>query len=140
VAVARARLVMDQAKIRELTTGSTGPVFLLVQSLTRAVETRARQEAPVRTGKLRRSIKAGPVTAKGTTVHGSVTAHAEHGIFVHEGTRPHVIRARKAKALRFVVDGRVVFAQSVNHPGTKPNKFMLRAVKGEAPRLGFAVE
>ena len=35
-------------------------------------------------------------------------------------TRPHVIRPVRAKALRFVArDGTVVFAQKVNHPGTK---------------------
>ena len=35
------------------------------------------------------------------------------------GARPHVIRPVKAKALRFVMDGRVVFATIVSHPGNK---------------------
>lgn len=43
---------------------------------------------------------------------------AEHSSFPDTGTRPHVIRPRRKKVLRFVVDGRVVFARRVNHPGT----------------------
>lgn len=39
------------------------------------------------------------------------------------GARPHVIRPRRAKALRFVVDGRVVFARVVHHPGNAPSRW-----------------
>ncbi|MFC9604538.1 hypothetical protein ACFTTN_13900 [Streptomyces niveus] len=49
--------------------------------------------------------------------------------FVLDGTRPHIIRPRRAKALRFQVGGRVVFAAYVRHPGTRPNDFMGRALR-----------
>lgn len=42
----------------------------------------------------------------------------------HEGTRPHAIVARNAQFLRFSSRGRVVYARSVAHPGTKPNKYL----------------
>lgn len=42
----------------------------------------------------------------------------------HEGSRPHTITARNAQMLRFSRSGRVVYAHSVNHPGTKPNKYL----------------
>lgn len=42
----------------------------------------------------------------------------------HEGTRPHEIRPRKAQVLAFEVNGQVVFATVVHHPGTKPNKYL----------------
>lgn len=48
-------------------------------------------------------------------------------VFLEFGTRPHKIRARKAKALRFMSGGRAVFRKSVNHPGTKPYKTFYRA-------------
>lgn len=35
------------------------------------------------------------------------------------GTRPHIIRARNAHALRFMMDGQLVFAKYVHHPGTQ---------------------
>ncbi|MER7135405.1 hypothetical protein ABT358_02530 [Streptomyces sp. NPDC000341] len=49
--------------------------------------------------------------------------------FVLEGTRPHVIRPRRASVLRFEVGGRVVFARKVNHPGTRANNFLGRALR-----------
>jgi hypothetical protein len=49
--------------------------------------------------------------------------------YVVEGTRAHEIRPRVAKALRFVYQGRVVFARSVQHPGTQPNPFFARALE-----------
>ncbi|MFF1834244.1 hypothetical protein ACFVXE_08565 [Streptomyces sp. NPDC058231] len=48
---------------------------------------------------------------------------------VLDGTRPHIIRPRRAKALRFEVGGRVVYAAYVRHPGTKPNNFLKRALR-----------
>ncbi len=50
---------------------------------------------------------------------------ARYAVFVHEGTRPHQITARRKKVLANVKDG-LIFGRSVRHPGTKPNPFMLR--------------
>lgn len=52
-----------------------------------------------------------------------------YALFHHEGTQPHVIEARRARALRFEVGGNVVFARRVNHPGTRPNRFLLNALR-----------
>ena len=66
-----------------------------------------------------------------------------------EGTRPHIIRPKRAKALRFqkgrympktnpggkfrgpgkVIGGKTVFAKQVHHPGTKPRHFTRRINK-----------
>ena len=49
--------------------------------------------------------------------------------FMEEGTRPHVIRAKNARALRFIGrDGNWVFRRRVFHPGTKPYWFIKRAI------------
>lgn len=86
----------------------------------------ARAEAPVKSMALKRSIHA-------TYLGGSrwtITASAPYAKFVHEGTRPHVIRARNARALRFFWErqGKVVTLRQVNHPGTAPNPFLTRAM------------
>lgn len=54
-----------------------------------------------------------------------------YAIYVHEGTKPHIIRARNAKALAFkwaanpsTHPSGLSFFASVNHPGTKPNRFL----------------
>ena len=44
------------------------------------------------------------------------------------GARPHIIRPRKGKALRFVVDGRVVFARVVHHPGNRPSRWFSKVM------------
>ncbi|MFE4796239.1 hypothetical protein ACFRFL_14250 [Streptomyces sp. NPDC056708] len=49
--------------------------------------------------------------------------------YVLDGTRPHIIRPRRAKALRFEVRGRVVYAAYARHPGTRPNNFLARALR-----------
>lgn len=64
-------------------------------------------------------------------LQGVITCDHPATLYVLEGTRPHLIRARRAKALRFEIDGQVVFAKVVRHPGTRPNNFL-----GQALRLG----
>lgn len=44
--------------------------------------------------------------------------------FLEFGTKPHVIEPNVREALRFEVDGEVVFAKKVFHPGTKPLGFV----------------
>ncbi|WP_329173335.1 hypothetical protein [Streptomyces sp. NBC_01477] len=48
--------------------------------------------------------------------------------YVLDGTRPHVIRPRRARALRFQSGGSTVFAKVVYHPGTRPNNFLARSL------------
>lgn len=45
-----------------------------------------------------------------------------------KGSRPHIIRARRRKALRFVVNGKVVYRRSVMHPGTRGSGFLTRSL------------
>ncbi len=94
------------------------------------------REAPVRTGALRRSLR----TTTNLTFRGwaaRVGSDLEYASFVHDGTRPHVIRPRRARALRFTIGGRVVFAARVNHPGTRPNRFLDRALQQVSRREGL---
>jgi hypothetical protein len=72
-----------------------------------------------RTGKMSASVRYTP-----SEDGGKVTASAKHASMLDKGTKPHKITARRAKALRFVSrSGGVVFARSVNHPGTKALDF-----------------
>lgn len=50
-------------------------------------------------------------------------------VFVHNGTRPHVILPRRGKYLVFEVGGRTVYARRVNHPGNKADPFLTRALR-----------
>lgn len=89
------------------------------------------------TGRLRSSIRADPprlFTLRPSVRVGSDLDYAE---WVHDGTRPHTIRPRRAKALRFVVGGRVVYAKVVQHPGTRPRPFLDRALREVARSRGY---
>lgn len=54
----------------------------------------------------------------------SIENQKDYAAPVHEGSRPHKIVPRNAKALKFTIGGRTVFARSVWHPGTTANPFI----------------
>lgn len=99
---------------------------------------RARVLAPVRTGRLRSSIRAEPPRFFSLRGVVSVGSDLEYAGFVNDGTRPHTIRPRRAKALRFVVGGQVVYARVVHHPGTRARPFLDRALREVAAARGYS--
>lgn len=56
----------------------------------------------------------------------------EYAVYMEYGTRSHPITPRDADVLHFWVDGKEVFADYVNHPGTEPNPFMQPAAEAAA--------
>jgi len=70
------------------------------------------------------------VSEPGGKIRGEVFNNTNYALVVHEGSGPHVIRARKGKALKFEVGGRTVFAASVRHPGTKPRPWLAESLRG----------
>lgn len=93
---------------------------------------RAQAATPVDTGTLRASIHVTGIASSAASVTARIATGAEaneYAIPIHEGTGPHVIRARNAKALAF--DGH--FAKSVQHPGTKPYLYMSKPLAEMAP-------
>lgn len=110
-----------------------------VTKLTRRVLNRAKVLAPVDTGRLRSS---GRMDIRMTSVgpSGSVTFPVSYAKYVHEGTRAHIIRASRKKALRFVGrGGAVVIRRQVRHPGTRARPFLEQALQEIAPTEGFEV-
>lgn len=92
-----------------------------------------------RTGALTASVRGHITDYPARGAEGVVEATAPHAVFVHQGTRPHIIEPRKAKALRFEQDGAIRFAQRVQHPGTTADPFIDQtepAVDAELERGG----
>lgn len=86
----------------------------------------ARAQVGRRTDRLARSIRMRS-NASPRSVYVDVEAGGsgiDYTMAHHDGTRPHVIRAKRARAMRFEWRGRIVFATKVNHPGTRPNRFL----------------
>lgn len=95
------------------------------RELLNEIQSRATKLAPIRTGHLRRTIGPPRITELPLGIMGTLTATASYAAAVEFGTRPHAIRPRRAKALRFLGrGGQVVFARSVQHPGTRPKPYL----------------
>lgn len=128
-------LRIDRQELASQLAGPRGILTRQVARLERRIVTNAAQRAPVDTGNLRRMIAADPIVQTGFNVTGSVTSRANYSVFVHNGTDPHIIRPRNARALRFTSGGQVVFARYVNHPGTRARPFLWNAAAEEIGKL-----
>jgi HK97 gp10 family phage protein len=100
-----------------------GEMLTLMRQSTGILENTAKANTPVRTGTLRRSITSNPVTA----THGVVGTSVPYAKYVHEGTGARVIVPVNKKALYW--PGAAHPVRRVNHPGTKANPFMRRALE-----------
>ena len=90
----------------------------------------AQSRAPKRTGYLASQISS--VVDKNAV---TVSAKAPYSAYVEFGSKPHLIEPRRARALRFEVDGGVVYSKRVHHPGTQPQPYLFPAVYGTLPYL-----
>lgn len=62
-------------------------------------------------------------------------------MFVHWGTRPHVIKPKNKKALRWAgADGRFIFARAVNHPGYRGDAYLVEAARKAIRRMPEIVQ
>lgn len=78
-----------------------------------------------RTGDLHNSIQQ-QVQTGGNEITGLVysAGNIKYAAGLEYGTTAHVIEARTAKCLAFMVGGEMIFAKRVNHPGNKAYNYM----------------
>lgn len=89
------------------------------------VQLAAKAQAGVKSGMLKRDITKNWIKGRGDDLAISVGSTRDYAWMHHDGTRPHIIRPKNAKLLRFVAkDGKIVFAKVVRHPGTKANQYL----------------
>jgi hypothetical protein len=113
--------VVSDPQVHAIFRRLTEPYLVLVGN---RVLTEASLRCNVRTGTLRSSLYLSM-----ETLGFKVGSTMPYALFVHEGTRPHVIRPNTARALRFEAAGGVRFAQKVNHPGYRGNPFLREAME-----------
>lgn len=98
---------------------------LSVVGLTAVAEAK-RLEAPHRkTGNLGRTIRIGKLDDRSVQVLAGGSQTVGYAADLEFGTRPHVITAKRGKALRFSKGGVVMFRRSVNHPGSRPYPYLV---------------
>ena len=115
-------VVIERTAFQRLVGGRAGQALLRRRA--ERVAQRAR-ELSANNGSIPDGIEVGPVI--GNKV--SVISTNPHTLFVHNGTRKHIILPRTKQFLRFTVGGRVVYARVVHHPGTKANPFLVDAMR-----------
>lgn len=117
---------LDRTRIQRMLRLPGGMVYRNMERRVRRVEAEAIRRAPGSMGStIRVQIRRGP----GGDFQGVINVRHPAALYVTGGTRPHIIRPRRAQALRFTVGGRVVYAKFVMHPGTKPNDFLRQALR-----------
>lgn len=132
---AAGRVIMDPVAVAAWLRSPSGPVVeLLIRRATRVQEAAVRQ---VRLGHIhggntgRGNLRSSIVKRIVPDNHGdpSVLVGSDNPIAMlhHQGTRPHIIRPRNTKYLRFFSNSAnaFVFAREVHHPGTQPNHYLL---------------
>lgn len=91
------------------------------------VESRAKRICPVDTGTLRSSIT-WKMGADALGLYALVGTNVVYAIFVHEGTRPHVINGNPWLYWK----GAAHPVRKVNHPGTRAHRFLADALPAAA--------
>lgn len=130
-------MVWHEAEFNRVFRSWNGMTGDYIRKRSRRLETLARSGVGVRSGALKASIdsrygrQGGELRVKvGANPHLPDSMRTRgYGYFHHEGTLPHKITAKNAKALKFRMAGRTVYRRSVNHPGTKPNPYLTRYLK-----------
>lgn len=97
------------------------------RKLAEAIKSNAERLAPSRTGRLRRSIRIVEEAGGYAILMGG--HEAPYAPFIEYGSKPHIIRARRARALRFEVHGETVYVKYVRHPGTRAQRILNRAIE-----------
>lgn len=93
----------------------------------------AKRTVGFRTGHLRRSIsmeqdRKGPGRQQRVRIGVLKSGAKGYALYHHEGTKPHIIRAKRGGVLVFRVRGRLVRTRNVLHPGTRANPYLTRAM------------
>lgn len=137
-------VILDPVKLAEVLRGRNGPVVRRLIEDGELVKIEARRLVGVyqppdaysashrrrRPGTLRDSIVK-RVVSRGGEPAVEVGSEDPVALWHHEGTRPHTIAARRRPLLVFYWKrvGHVVAFRRVNHPGTRPNRFLLNALR-----------
>jgi hypothetical protein len=100
-----------------------GEVGRFLAGRARLIVVGAKSQVGKKTGRLRQSIH----SRQSRTAYGQMVwigSEVKYALAHHEGTKPHIIKPDKAKALRFTAGTRVIYSRAVKHPGTRANRYL----------------
>jgi hypothetical protein len=123
-----------------------GDTRSMLRALQIATVSEAQARVPRKTGHLQRSIRPGALREDFAIVE----ARTPYAAAVEFGSKPHVIRPKNGKVLAWpgsaagrrlsgrarTNSGRMVFAASVNHPGTRAQPYLFPGAKAALGKSG----
>ena len=121
-------LNLNQRELNLFLNAPGGHVDRDIQRRANRVARGARRQVGKDSGSLARSITVSRSVSATGPEYSVGTSHRLARIH-HDGTRPHLVHAKRAQMLRLQSRGRVVYARTVFHPGTKPNRFLTDNLK-----------
>lgn len=117
------KVIWYELQVDYLLNNPEGTTGRFIGRRAKGVEIAAKRQVGVRTGALRNSITrhglrsmVGPMYVVGSRL--------PYALSHHEGTSPHPIYPSRKKVLRFTDGDVLVFTRKVDHPGTKPNRYL----------------
>jgi hypothetical protein len=119
----------------ELNTPS-GSLWKRLEAKALKTQVEAMRMAGFKTGKLRSSIYLNHRTIPdGQEI--KIGSDVDYAYMHHQGTKPHVILPKgDHEFLRFSAGNRIVYTRIVNHPGTKPNRFLAEPMRKNFSDMG----
>lgn len=115
---------IDPARLTRFVNDGGGPIMAELSRRGTNVQSGARRQVGKKSRRLERSIvKRQGVDGRGPFIL-VVSEGVSYSVAHHEGTEPHVIRAKPGRVLAWQSGGNWHYARSVNHPGTAPNRFL----------------
>lgn len=128
---------MNPVALAALLRGTNGPVYRDAIERGELVKREAQRTAPVYAGDttgrkrapgtLRDSIVK-RVVSEGGNVVVQVGTEDPVGLWTHEGTEPHLIEGNPLLVFYWPKAGKVVALRRVNHPGTRPNRWLVESL------------
>jgi hypothetical protein len=140
MATVRRSFRLDQRAVDKMLSGRGGEVSHMLAGFasltTQEVRATAKERVKTHTGRYLRSIHS---TLRDPT-RLRVEARAPYAMVLERGSRPHVIRARRASVLAFYWDRGprgpgMYFYPRVHHPGTRPYNILRDGVRRAGRRL-----
>ena len=117
------KLVINRAALDRFLNHPGGPVGEYLAKRGARVVRAAKRQVGVDTGRLKESIKMLHYRdTRGQYLW--IGSKERHAYMHHEGTKPHIIVPREAPILRFRAGSRIVYTREVQHPGTRPNRYL----------------
>jgi hypothetical protein len=113
----------DRPALDRLLNSPRGEVGAYLFLLGQKIREKARRQVGIDTGQLKGSIHVRQ-GRRGMSQFVEVGSPLSHALMHHEGTKPHVILPSRSQVLRFSAGGRIIYTRKVNHPGTRPNRYL----------------